>query len=67
MKVHVFSSKNMTLLEQPMKVSLFGTSDERDDITLTMWVFWNLETKVQPNMNKNDSKITLMPSQVYLY
>ncbi|XP_056600060.1 lipoprotein lipase [Triplophysa dalaica] len=36
MKVHVFSSTNMTLLEQPMKVSLFGTTDERDDITITV-------------------------------
>ncbi|XP_073704231.1 lipoprotein lipase-like [Garra rufa] len=35
-KVHLFSDKNMTLLEQPMKVSLFGTTDERDDISVTV-------------------------------
>ncbi|CAM4586593.1 hypothetical protein PO909_031625 [Leuciscus waleckii] len=33
-KLHLFSDKNMTLLEQPMKVSLFGTTDERDDISV---------------------------------
>ncbi|KAI2667980.1 Lipoprotein lipase [Labeo rohita] len=35
-KLHLFSNKNMTLLEQPMKVSLFGTTDERDDISVTV-------------------------------
>uniref|UniRef100_A0A671LPP4 Lipoprotein lipase n=1 Tax=Sinocyclocheilus anshuiensis TaxID=1608454 RepID=A0A671LPP4_9TELE len=35
-KLHLFSDKNMTLLEQPMKVSLFGTADERDDIAVTV-------------------------------
>ncbi|KAG1929256.1 lipoprotein lipase [Pimephales promelas] len=33
-KLHLFSDKNMTLLEQPMKVSLFGTTDESDDISV---------------------------------
>ncbi|KAL0201806.1 hypothetical protein M9458_004993, partial [Cirrhinus mrigala] len=35
-KLHLFSDKNMTLLEQPVKVSLFGTTDERDDISVTV-------------------------------
>ncbi|XP_051990215.1 lipoprotein lipase isoform X1 [Xyrauchen texanus] len=35
-KLHVFSDKNMTMLEQPMKVSLFGTTDEREDISVTV-------------------------------
>ncbi|KAK7163752.1 hypothetical protein R3I93_007728 [Phoxinus phoxinus] len=35
-KLHIFSDKNMTLLEQPLKVSLFGTTDERDDISVVV-------------------------------
>ncbi|TRY55171.1 hypothetical protein DNTS_032660, partial [Danionella cerebrum] len=35
-KMHLFADKNMTLMEQPMKVSLFGTIDEGDDISVTL-------------------------------
>uniref|UniRef100_A0A671NV51 Lipoprotein lipase n=1 Tax=Sinocyclocheilus anshuiensis TaxID=1608454 RepID=A0A671NV51_9TELE len=50
-KVHLFSDKNMTLLEQPMKVSLFGTTDERDDISVTV-----------PSMSTNSTVSFLLTS-----
>ncbi|XP_051985417.1 lipoprotein lipase-like [Xyrauchen texanus] len=43
-KFHVFSDKNTTMLEQPMKVSLFGTTDERDDISVTVPVMFTNST-----------------------
>uniref|UniRef100_A0A672KKB2 Lipoprotein lipase n=1 Tax=Sinocyclocheilus grahami TaxID=75366 RepID=A0A672KKB2_SINGR len=50
-KLHLFSDKNMTLLEQPMKVSLFGTADERDDIAVTV-----------PSMSTNSTVSFLLTS-----
>lgn len=50
-KLHLFSDKNMTLLEQPMKVSLFGTTDESDDITVTV-----------PSMSTNSTVSFLLTS-----
>ncbi|XP_030630539.1 lipoprotein lipase [Chanos chanos] len=35
-KVHIFNQKNVSLVEQPLKVSLYGTHGEREEITVTM-------------------------------
>ncbi|KAG9278658.1 lipoprotein lipase-like [Astyanax mexicanus] len=35
-KLHLFSLKNMTLENQPVKISLYGTHDERDDIPVVV-------------------------------
>ncbi|KAL6468025.1 hypothetical protein MHYP_G00237020 [Metynnis hypsauchen] len=35
-KLHLFSLKNMTLESQPVKISLFGTRDQRDDIPVVV-------------------------------
>ncbi|XP_043089431.1 lipoprotein lipase-like isoform X2 [Puntigrus tetrazona] len=50
-KLHLFGDKNMTLLEQPVKVSLFGTTDERDDIAVTV-----------PSMSTNSTVSFLLTS-----
>ncbi|XP_072525497.1 lipoprotein lipase [Salminus brasiliensis] len=35
-KLHLFSLKNMILENQPVKISLYGTHDERDDIPIVV-------------------------------
>ncbi|XP_010889273.1 lipoprotein lipase [Esox lucius] len=36
MKFHVFNQQNLTLNEQPIKVSLFGTHGEKEDVQLVL-------------------------------
>uniref|UniRef100_A0A4W4HP93 Lipoprotein lipase n=1 Tax=Electrophorus electricus TaxID=8005 RepID=A0A4W4HP93_ELEEL len=37
-KVHLFSQKDMTLESQPLKISLFGIRDERDNIPVVVMI-----------------------------
>ena len=37
-KVHFFSKNEMSFSEQPLRVSLYGTNAEKEDIPLTMYV-----------------------------
>ena len=42
-KVHFFSSEKLAYTEQPMKISLYGTHDEKIDIPYTMYVWFDIK------------------------
>ncbi|KAG5286566.1 hypothetical protein AALO_G00016300 [Alosa alosa] len=52
-KVHVFSQKNLSVVEQPMLVSLYGTHGEREEISITV-----------PSMSSNTTISFLVASDV---
>lgn len=38
-KAHFFSEAQLSFTEQPMKISLYGTHGEKEDISFVLYVF----------------------------